>query len=133
MRVTRLVLACASFTFLFVLFALQTSCGDEKRARAEKIKVTCATVIDVDANTGANPVDAYICSDTTVTWNANGHKFHVFFKKNLCPFEGGCKGINDQHPTSSKVKAISTLTVFDYGIVVDDDVFDPHVVGGGGT
>ncbi len=112
---------------------METSSGDEK-PRYKELRLPCTTSLDVNATTGANPVDAYICSGTTVTWNANGHKFTVFFKsKKLCPFTNGCKGINDQHPTSSTVINTTLFIVYDYGIVVDDDVFDPHVVGGGGS
>jgi hypothetical protein len=114
---------------------MKTSSADEK-PQVARLTVPCTFTINVgDPNNGVNPVDAYICYGTQVTWVANGHKFHVFFKNGLCPFEDGCRGISDQKPTSSKVKDYrnQNLTVFTYGIVVDDNVFDPHVVGGGGN
>jgi hypothetical protein len=114
-----------------LLFAAETSCGDEKPQYRE-LRIACTTKLDV-TSTGVSLVDAYVCAGTTVTWNANNHKFTVFFKNKQCPFTGGCKGINDQHPTSTPVKKDTVFTVYDYGIVVDDDVFDPHVVGGGGS
>jgi hypothetical protein len=131
MNLSRVIFRIVSLSVLLIFLALQTSNGDEKPQYVE-VKLACTTSLNVDPNQGVDLVDAYICDGTKVTWNANGHTFHVFFKKNLCPFQGGCRGINNQHPTSGTVKPQSTLTVYDYGIVVDDDVFDPHVVGGGG-
>jgi hypothetical protein len=115
-----------------MFLALKTSSADEQQ-KFVAVKIPCTYTIDVDPSKGVKQIDAYICYGTQVTWVGNGHKFHVFFKKGLCPFEDGCRGISDQKPTSSKVKAYAALTVFDYGIVVDDDVFDPHVIGGGGN
>jgi hypothetical protein len=60
--------------------------------------------------------------------------FNVFFKNHKCPFEHGCKDINQDNPQSNAMRDLgATLTVFDYGISIDGDVFDPHVVGGGGS
>jgi hypothetical protein len=133
MHFSRSMFGGASLFALCLLFAVETSCGDEK-PRYKEVRLQCTTSLDVNTTTGVNLVDAYICSGTTVTWNAKGHKFAVFFKdKTKCPFTNGCRGINDQHPTSSTVINMTLLTVYDYGIVVDDDVFDPHVVGGGGS
>lgn len=127
----RVIFRIASLSVLLIFLALQTSSGDEK-AKSVEVRLTCTTSLNVDPNQGVDLVDVYICDNTQVTWNANGHDFHVFFKKGKCPFIGGCKGINSQHPMSGVVKTHLTLVVYDYGIVVDDDVFDPHVVGGGG-
>ena len=66
-----------------------------------------------------------------MTWKANGYDFHVVFKKK-CPFTEGCRQINNAHP-SGTVRPHTTLTVYDYGIRVNDAFFDPHVVGGGGN
>jgi hypothetical protein len=132
MHFSRVMFGGASLFALCLLFAVETSCGDEK-PRYKEVRLQCTTSLDVNTTTGVSLVDAYICSGTTVTWNANGHKFTVFFKNKQCPFAGGCKDINDQHPTSTTVIKFTLLTVYDYGIIVDGDVFDPHVVGGGGS
>ena len=118
---------------VFSMFlALKTSSADVAPKFAT-LTVPCTFTINVgDPNNGVKEVDAYICSNTTVTWLANGHTFHVFFKKNLCPFKPNCKNISEKNPQAT-VRDIATFTVFDYGIVVDEDVFDPHVVGGGGN
>ena len=134
MYFSRFMFGGASMLFLSMLLAMQTSCADEKpKVRPEHLIVTCTTTLTVgDPNNGVNEPDAYVCAGTTVTWNANGHTFHVFFKHHQCPFSGNCKNITDQHPTSDKMTKYAKLTVFDYGIVIDDvNFFDPHVVGGG--
>jgi len=46
---------------------------------------------------------------------------------------GGCTGIDDHSFTLTTVKNDSLFPVDDCGIVVDDDLFDPHVVDGGGN
>ena len=130
----RIMFGVATLSVLSMFLALKTSSADDVAPKFATLTAPCTFTIDVgDPNNGVKQIDAYICSGTQVTWVANGHKFHVFFKKGLCPFQNGCKHINDQQPTSSKVNNYPYLTVFDYGIVVDDDVFDPHVVGGGGN
>jgi hypothetical protein len=129
MYLSRVIFCVVSLSVLLMFLALQTSCGDEK-PQVVKLTLTCTTSLNVDPNKGVDRVDAYICDGTKVTWNANGHDFHVFFKKK-CPFQEGCRHIDNQHPYGT-LKAHTTLTVYDYGIRVDDDAFDPHVVGGGG-
>ena len=130
MYLSRVMFGGASLSVLLMFLPMKSSSADEKPNFAS-LTVPCTYTIDVDPSQGVKQIDAYICHDTQVTWVANGHKFHVFFKKGLCPFKDGCKGISDQKPTSSMVKKYKDLIVFDYGIVVDDDAFDPHVVGGG--
>lgn len=118
---------------LLMVFGLGTSCGDEK-PKAKFVSLTCDpnTKVDVDGTTGVIPTDIYACDNTTVTWVAHGHKFIVYFKNHKCPFKGGCKDIDQDHPTSNPVEKQAHLTVFDYGILVDSESFDPHVVAGGG-
>jgi len=67
-----------------------------------------------------------------VTWNPNGHIFTVFFK-GVCPFQSGCKKIDNQKPSAGPLITTSSDTpvVYDYGIVVDGRGFDPHIIGGG--
>jgi hypothetical protein len=132
MYLSRVIFRVVSLSVLLIFLALQTSSGDEKPQYVQ-VKLKCTTSLNVDPNQGVDQRDIYVCENAKVTWNANGHTFHVFFKNNQCPFQGGCNGISDQHPTSTPVKHFTALTVFDYGIVVDDNVFDPHVVGGGGN
>jgi hypothetical protein len=131
MYFSRIMFGGASLSVLSMFLALQTSSADVKPKYAH-LSLACTTTLNVDPNQGVDMVDAYICSGTPVKWEANGHTFHVFFKKGLCPFRNSCKGITEKNP-SRVVKNIAGFTVFEYGIVVDDDVFDPHVVGGGGN
>jgi hypothetical protein len=130
MYFSRVMFGAASLSVLLMFLPMKSSNADDKPT-VVKLTLPCTTTLNVDPNQGVDLVDVYICEKTQVTWNANGHTFHVFFKKNQCPFQGGCRGISDQHPTSTPVKYLKAFTVFDYGIVVDDQVFDPHVVGGG--
>lgn len=133
MHFPRIMFGVATLSVLSMFLAFKTSSADVAPQFA-RLTTPCTFTIDVgDPTYGVKQVDAYICSGTQVTWVANGHTFHVFFKKNLCPFKPNCKGITDKHPTSGTVISSTALTVYDYGIVVDDDVFDPHVVGGGGN
>jgi len=126
----------ASLLVLLSLFGLGTSCGDEK-SKVKSFSVKCDTSVDVDPTNanGVNPVDIYVCANSPVTWKAaKGVHFTVFFKNHKCPFHGGCRDINQDSPTSGRMNDVgTTLTVFDYGISIEGDVFDPHVVGGGGA
>jgi hypothetical protein len=123
----------SGMTGLFVLLgflALPTSCVQEKNMYAQ-LKIACTTTLNVNSQTGVDVVDAYVCKNTKVTWNANDHVFFVVFKHD-CPFGlNGCKEIDNQHPTAGPI-ASDTLTVYDYGILVDGKYFDPHIIGGGG-
>jgi hypothetical protein len=134
MRSSRVLFGGASLSALLLLLALGTSCRDQK-PKHKSVLVACMTTVTVDPTTpsGVVPEDIYVCPNTNVTWNANGHKFVVFFKKKHCPFTT-CKFIDDQHAVSSTVVSMTVLTVYDYGILIDgDQLFDPHVVGGGGN
>jgi hypothetical protein len=126
----RTLLSIAGLCVLFVSLALPTSCSEDKN-QFYQVKFACVTTINV-TDTGVDKPDAYVCKNGKVTWNANNHIFFVFFKKD-CPFTGpgACKEIDNQHPTTTPIKDTMTLTVYDYGIVVDGTVFDPHIIGGG--
>jgi len=113
---------------LFSLLALPNSCSEEK-VQYVQVKFACTTTINV-TDTGVDTPDAYVCKNGKVTWNANKHVFFVFFK-NSCPFQSGCKEIDNQNPTAGPIKDITTTTIYDYGIVVDGTVHDPHIIGGG--
>ena len=134
MYFSRVMFGSASLLALFLLSALETS-GRDEGAKTIQFLVPCTTTIDVDPNQpgGVNPPDAYICTGTNVNWRANKHKFKVFFKNGKCPFSTNCRGINDQQTSVNTVGSFTAFTVFSYGILVDDDWFDPHVVGGGGA
>lgn len=137
MRVSRLRFGGASLLVLLMTFGLGTSCGDEK-PKAKVARFACPSNVDVnlDPTNGVSPLDIYVCPLSTVTWKAaNGVAFTVFFKNHKCPFKGpgACKNINQDHPTSKPMDDnLKPLTVFDYGVSIDGELFDPHVVGGGG-
>jgi hypothetical protein len=134
MRISRVMFGGASLLVLLSLFGLGTSCGDEKH-KVDSYRVKCDTSVDVDPSTGVKQVDIYVCENTTVTWKAGSGvtTFTVHFKNHKCPFIGGCKNINQDHPTSGLMDKQPNLIVFDYGIIVNGESFDPHVVGGGGS
>ena len=123
----RIILGITGLTILFSLLALPSSCSQDKTEYV--LKFSCTTTINV-TDTGVSIPDAFVCANNKVTWNANGHIFFVFFK-NACPFQGGCKEIDNQKPTSGPMNPVTKPTIFDYGIVVDGKPFDPHIIGGG--
>jgi hypothetical protein len=128
MSLYRIVLGITGLSLLFSLLAFQTSCSEEKEQYVH-VKFACKSTINV-TDTGVDTTDAYVCSGNKVTWNANGHIFTVFFK-NGCPFDSGCKEIDNQKPTAGPIKSTTNATIYDYGIVVDGKVFDPHIIAGG--
>ena len=127
MSFRRIISSIAGLFVLFSFLALPTDCGQVKTEYAQ-LRVTCTTTITV-MQTGVDEPDAYVCKNATVTWNANGHDFVVIFKHD-CPFPS-CKKIDNQHPTAGPIKDVQKLTVFDYGIVIDGTLYDPHIIGGG--
>jgi hypothetical protein len=129
MSLARIILGIAALSIVFSLLASPSGCGQEKTIYFQ-LKIACTTTLNVNSQTGVDVPDAYVCKNNKVTWNANDHIFFVFFKHD-CPFgPGGCKQIDNQHPTAGPITS-NTLTVYDYGIVVDGKVFDPHIIGGG--
>jgi len=131
MSFPRIILSITGLSSLFSVLASPTNCGQEKTAYYQ-FKMPCTTTLNVNLQTGVDVTDAYVCKNNQVTWQANGHTFCVFFKHD-CPFGGpnGCKEIDDHNPKSGPIKASDTPIVYDYGIVVDGKVFDPHIIGGG--
>lgn len=129
MTLARMILTIMGLSMVFSLLASPTGCRQEKTMYAQ-IRLSCTTQINVDPQTGVDVQDAYVCKNNQVTWIANGHTFCVFFKHD-CPFgPNGCKVIDDHNPKSGPV-ASDKFEVYDYGIVVDGKVFDPHIIGGG--
>jgi len=128
MSLYRIVSGITALSLLFSVLALPTSCSQDK-APYVQVKFACTTTIDV-TDTGVGTPDAYVCKNGKVTWNANGHIFTVFFK-NGCPFQSDCKEIDNQKPTAGPIKDTTMTTIYDYGIVVDGTVHDPHIIGDG--
>ena len=130
MSVNRIISSIAGLSFLFSFLALPTDCG-QQQPETYKFTVTCTTTINV-TSTGVDVQDAYVCKNTKVTWVANDHIFSVGFK-NGCPFQGqdACKEIDNQHPTAGPIKVTTTTVIYDYGIVVDGQLHDPHIIPGG--
>lgn len=131
MSYPRIILSIAGLSVLFSFLASPTNCGQEK-PRYYAFKLPCTTTLQVNSQTGVDVLDAAVCGSDTVTWQANGHTFVVFFKHD-CPFvdPNGCKQIDDRHPKAGPIKASASPMVYDYGIVVDGKDFDPHIIGGG--
>jgi hypothetical protein len=131
MSVNRIISGIAGLSVLFSFLTLPTDCGQQK-SETYKLTVNCTTTINV-TSTGVDVPDAYVCKNGKVTWIANDHIFSVGFKNGSCPFQGpgACKEINNQHPSAGPIKDTTTPVVYDYGIVVDGQLFDPHIIGGG--
>jgi hypothetical protein len=128
MSFPRIILGITGLSALFSFLASPTDCGQKTATEYFQLRVTCTTTITVMA-TGVDEPDAYVCKNNNVKWDANGHDFVVFFKHD-CPFPS-CKKIDNQHPTAGPMKDLQKLTVFDYGIIIDGTLYDPHIIGGG--
>jgi hypothetical protein len=122
----RIILSVAGLSVLISLLVLPTRCDQEKDVLRPTL--TCITNINVQ-DAGVDQPDAPVCENTKVTWSANNHDFVVFFKS-ACPFPD-CKHINNLHPTTGPMQHVSQFTIFDYGIVIDGKLYDPHIIGGG--
>ena len=129
MNLYRIVLSIAGLFVLVALLALPTSCSQDK-TQFVQVKFACVTTINV-LDTGVDIGDAYVCKNGKVTWNANNHVFTVFFKNKTCPFQSGCKEIDNQKPTAGPIIYTTNTTIYDYGIVIDGTAYDPHIIGGG--
>ena len=130
MSVSRIILSITGLSVLLSLLASPTNCSQDQEKTTYQLKLACTITLNVNSQTGVDVVDAYVCKNTRVTWKANDHIFFVFFKHD-CPFgPNGCKEIDNQHPTAGAI-ASDTFAVYDYGIVVDGKLFDPHIIGGG--
>jgi len=131
MSFPRIILSIAGLSVLFSFLASPTNCGQEK-PKVYHFTLPCRTILKVDSTQGVDILDAAVCGTDTVTWQANGHTFCVFFKHD-CPFADAndCKQIDNDHNKKGPVKASASPIVYDYGIVVDGKVFDPHIIGGG--
>jgi hypothetical protein len=127
----RMMSGIVGLAVLITFLALPTSCGEEK-PKYVQFKVACTTTLNVNTQTGVDVVDAYVCKNDTVTWQSNNHVFSVAFKRD-CPFSASdCKEIDNQHPSAKVAVSPTSPTVYDYAIVVDGKLFDPHIIPGGG-
>ncbi len=117
---------------LAFLFAFGvSSCRQAKVGKTYAVPCGDQTV-QVNADTGAKPQVVFLCRDSTVTWNANGHKFSVEFE-NGSPFSDDGKQFNNGHPRSTGARYFRETVVFKYRITVDDThTFDPQIVPIGG-
>ena len=131
MSVNRIISSIAGLSVLFSFLALPTDCGQQQKPNTYTFTVPCTTIINV-TSTGVDVKDAYVCKNTKVTWVAHDHIFSVGFKNGVCPFQGtgGCKEIDNKQPTAGPIKDDAT-GIYDYGIVVDGLLFDPHIIPGG--
>lgn len=119
---------------LILLLALGASGCKEMKIQKKTVTFICGDqTVDVNTRNGAQPQAVYVCEDDTVTWNPNGHTFLVEFKKDS-PFVDDGKKFDNGHAKSAKTKHHTQLTVYEYRITVDTtNIFDPQVIGGGGT
>ncbi len=125
----------AASRFALVLLLLFGASGcNETKIKKKIVTFTCGDqTVDVNTTDGAAPQAVYVCEGDTVTWNPNAHTFLVEFKKDS-PFVDDGKKFDNGHAKSAKTKHHTQLTVYEYRITVDTtNVFDPQVIGGGGT
>jgi hypothetical protein len=125
--------AASRFCLALLLMLGASGCRERKVEKKTEYFPCGDKIVDVNANDGAAPQAVYVCADDTVTWNPAGHNFLVEFKKDS-PFDDDGKKFDNGHAKSGKAKRVAQLTVYEYRITVDTThVFDPQVVGGGGT
>jgi len=133
----------AAVRFGAVLLVLLGASGCNKEGQGKKSKVAFSfdcgpktVTIDVPippATSPATPDTVYVCEDDVVTWapTANVQSFEVEFKKEY-PFVGNKKKFHKGDPPSPKAKKQNPgLTFYPYKITVNDQAYDPQVVGGG--
>ncbi len=136
MHTTTLCCGAASRFGLVLLLTIGVS-GCKPAPVSPSAIPTCGDkTVDVDKTVGAKPEAVYVCKGDTVTWNPNGLKFTVKFKKES-PFEGDPLEFNETHTKSPKTKSHKQLKVYEYSVTIDTGttpiVFDPQVIGGGGN
>lgn len=125
--------AASRFALVLLLMFGASGCKEMKIGK-KTVAFACGDqTVDVNTTDGAKPQAVYVCEGDAVTWNSNGHTFFVEFKKDS-PFADDGKKFDNGHAKSAKTKHHVQLTVYEYRITVDTtNVFDPQVIGGGGT
>jgi hypothetical protein len=140
MRVSRLVFWVSSSLFAVLLLCILGSlgCGGQPAVKTKKPKTfDCGNnqviTVDLQKKNGVDKQAIYVCEGDPVVWKpATGvTSFKVEFNDS-CPFTSCASDITDS--TSQTVATQPTeLTVYKYNLTVNGtQVFDPHVVGGGG-
>lgn len=121
-----------------------SGCGNKEEEEERKPKVVAKGPLDcgdktvtvdvpVPPNGPATPEAVYVCEGDIVTWDptANVQTFEVEFKKDY-PFAGTPKKFHKGDGKSPKTKHQKKgLTVYEYKLTVNGQVYDPQVVGGG--
>jgi hypothetical protein len=140
MRVSRLMFWVSSSLFAVLLLCILGSLGcDVKPAvQAKKPKsFPCGNgqdiKVDLQKKNGVDKQAVYVCDGDPVVWKpANGvTSFAVHFTGD-CPFTSCATDITDSTPQTAATQP-TDLTVYKYKLTINGtQVFDPHVVGGGG-
>jgi plastocyanin len=121
----------AATLFGLVVLALLVANGCGQRVASTEGKPYCGDkTVKADAGKGADPEAVYVCEGDTVTWDPNGTTFIVEFKKDS-PFGDDGKKFDNGNRKSKKTKKHNALKVYEYKIIVNNQTFDPQVVGGG--
>jgi hypothetical protein len=116
-----------------LFLVLPLGAGQDNKDEQEFARFTCKDeTVKVVPTDGTDPKAVYLCAGRTLTWDPNGHKFIVAFKKKS-PFIDNQKIFDETHNKSKAAKVDVLLTVYNYDMIVDNEpVEDPQVVGGGG-
>ena len=134
-RAIRFVTMLGLFLLLSLTLLLKFGAAQEVTTKTPQyVQFKCANqTVKVDPTNGTNPKAVYLCPGSTLTWDANHHKFVVAFQKKS-PFTDGQMVFDNDHYQSAPAVNDTVLTVYNYIIIVDGKtVDDPQVVGGGGN
>jgi hypothetical protein len=140
MSVSRLVFWVSSSLFAVLLLCILGSlgCGVKPEVQAKKPKTfDCGKeqdiTVDLQKKNGVDKQAVYVCDGDTVVWKpANGvNSFAVHFNGD-CPLTSCTSDITNNTPQTAATQP-TELTVYKYTLIINGtQVFDPHVVGGGG-
>lgn len=131
MHFSRVMLGAASLFALQSLLDLGPSGrGQDKKYTAVSIKCEDQKITVTNSGVDLPHFVVYVCENYIIEWdNPNHLKFKVHFLSK-CPFSP-CQDVTDSNPRKIS-KQPEGIGWYPYFIVVGDEKFDPHVIGGGG-
>ena len=141
MRVSRLGFWVSGSLFAVLLLCILGSFGCDMKPAAVNAKKTktfdCGKeqdiTVDLQKKNGVDKQAVYVCDGDTVVWKpANGVNSFVVHFTGDCPLTSCTSDITNNTAQTAATQP-AELTVYKYTLTINGtQVFDPHVVGGGG-